>query len=120
VSARAAANGLIWPIDFPLVIVGGGVLLILVVDWMLFIASVRQRDEAAGGGFLTGNRFIVWWKGIGRSFRRIPPAQVIEQYVRRVIRIQIWRFAPPSRFIKHGLAPLLVNQCRPIREVPMS
>jgi hypothetical protein len=57
---RTVANCLIKPIDLPLIVVGGGVLLILVVDWMLFVASIRAWYEAAVGRFLTGNRLIVW------------------------------------------------------------
>src|SRR5262249_43986558 len=55
-----APNGLIQTVDFPLIIVGTSVLLILVVDGMLFVAPVNFWSEAAADRILFFRNFFIW------------------------------------------------------------
>jgi len=79
--------------------------LILIADRMLVVAAITFRRKAAAGR-LFAFPLIVGRHRVGGRFTLIPPAQVIVQEIRCRFCLQIRRSAPPSRFIKHGLAPL--------------
>jgi hypothetical protein len=84
--------------------------LVLIVDRVLLIAAIRSRSETAAGRLFAGSLFIAGWHRVRRGFSLVLPSQVVVQKIGRGIRLQIRRSAPPSRFIKHGLAPFL--KCR--------
>ena len=86
----------------------GRVLLILVVDRVLRVAAILSRRESAAGRLFAFS-LVVRWHRVSGCFALVPPAQVIVQEIRRGICLQIRRSAPPSRFIKHGLVPIVVS-----------
>jgi hypothetical protein len=83
--------------------------LVLIVDRVLLIAAIRSRSETAAGRLFAGSLFIAGWHRVRRGFSLVPPSQVVVQKIGRGIRLQIRRSAPPSRFIMHGLAPIVVS-----------
>jgi hypothetical protein len=93
-SAHAIADGLVQTIDFPLVIVRGGVLLILVVERVLIVSPIGSRCKASADRIF-----------FGRRLRRIRSPQVIGQQIRRRVRFHIRRFAPSSGLVSHGPTP---------------
>jgi hypothetical protein len=107
---RSVADHRIKPIDLPLIVAPGCVVLILIMDRVLLIAAIRFRGETAASRLFAGSLFITWWHCVGWRCALIRSPQIIVQKIGRGIRLQIRRSAPPSRFIKHGLAPFL--QCR--------
>jgi hypothetical protein len=86
----------------------GGVLLILVVDQVLRVAAILSRRKSAAGRLFAFS-LVVRRHRVSGCFALVPPAQVIVQEIRRGICLQIRRSAPPSRFIKHGLVPIVVS-----------
>jgi hypothetical protein len=85
----------------------GRVLLILVVDQVLRVAAILSRRKSAAGRLFAFS-LVVRWHRVSGCFALVPPAQVIVQEIRRGICLQI-SSAPPSRFIKHGLVPIVVS-----------
>ena len=92
-SARAGAHRFVEPVDFPLVVVGRCVLLILVVDRVLFRPPSALGAEIAADGFFLGALGFAWGGTIRRRLLLVTPAQVITQLIRRSIclRSGAWR-----------------------------